>query len=121
MVVAPARLVAASGPAARLGVSQLAAHPGLRLSGQADLRTTGLLRQAIADLPPDADEIHLQLASLEFIDVAATRELVLLASRPARPRLVLYYPLPDLLRLLRLCWPEARARFRIGAARPEGA
>ena len=36
----------------------------------------GLLRRAIAALPPDAGEIHLQLASLEYIDVAATRELV---------------------------------------------
>ena len=97
----------------------LAARMGLRLSGQADLCTAEILGQAIAALPPEADEIHLQLATLEYIDVAAARELVVLTSRPARPRLVLHYPPPVMLRLLRQCWPEARARIAIGAARPD--
>jgi ABC-type transporter Mla MlaB component len=83
-------------------VSQLAARTGLRLSGQADVCTAGVLAEAIAALPCDADEIHLQLASLDFIDVAATRELVMLIARPARPRLVLHYPPPSMLRLLQL-------------------
>jgi STAS domain len=102
-----------------LTVSQLTGRTGLRLSGEADLCTADLLKQAIAALPPDAAEIHLQLASLEFIDVAAARELVMLTSRPARPHLVLHYPPPGLLTILRLCWPEARARLSIGGARPE--
>jgi hypothetical protein len=102
-----------------LTVSQLTGRTGLRLSGEADLRTVDLLKQAIAALPPDAAEIHLQLASLEFIDIAAARELVTLTSHPARPRLVLHYPPPGLLTILRLCWPETRARLSIGAARPE--
>ena len=100
-------------------ISQLSARTGLRLSGEADRSCLDLLRQAAAALPCDAGEIHLQLASLEFIDVAAARELVVLTSRPARPRLVLHYPPPVMLRLLRLCWPEARARIAIGAARPD--
>ncbi len=70
-------------------------------------------------MPADAGEIHLQLASLEFVDEAAARELVMLTARPSRPRLVLHYPPPVLLRLLRLFWPEARARIDIGAARPD--
>jgi hypothetical protein len=106
-------------PAGGLAVGQLTARTGLRLSGQADLRTAGLLKQAIAALPPDAHEINLQLTSLEFIDVAAARELVMLTRRPSRPRLVLHYPPPVMLRLLSLCWPEARARIAIGAARPD--
>ena len=58
---------------------------------------------------------NLQLASLEFIDVAATRELVGLTSRPPWPRLVLHHPPAVLLEVLRLCWPEARARLTISA------
>jgi hypothetical protein len=108
-------------PVLRAGftVSLLSARTGLRLSGQADLATVDLLQQAIAALPPSADEIHLLLATLEFIDVAAARELVMLTVRPPRPRLVLHYPPPGLLRLLQLCWPEARPRFAIGTARPD--
>jgi STAS domain len=119
VVVAPGRPVGLPGPAPRLAVSQLAGRTGLRLSGEADLCTVDILKQAIAALPPGAAEIHLQLASLEFIDVAAARELVMLTARPARPRLVLHYPPPALLTILRLCWPETRARLSIGAARPE--
>lgn len=106
-------------PRARFTVSLLSARTGLRLSGQADLATAGLLQQAITALPPSADEIHLLLASLEFIDVAAARELVMLTVRPPRPRLVLHCPPPGLLKLLELCWPEARSRFTIGTARPD--
>jgi hypothetical protein len=103
---------------AGLAVSQLAALTGLRLSGQADVCSVDLLKEAIATLPPDAGEVHLQLASLRFIDVAAARELVRLTTGPARPLLVLHYPPPAMLKLLRLCWPEACSRFTIGAARP---
>jgi hypothetical protein len=105
-------------PRARFTVSLLSARTGLRLSGQADLATAGLLQQAITALPPSADEIHLLLASLEFIDVAAARELVMLTVRPPRPRLVLHCPPPGLLKLLELCWPEARSRFTISTAPP---
>ena len=85
-------LIALPGPTAGFAVSQLSARTGLRLSGRADVDRVDLLRHAIAALPADADEIHLQLASLEFIDEAAARELVMLTARPARPRLVLHYP-----------------------------
>ena len=119
MAVASDRAVG-PGAAAGLAVSRLDGRTGLCLAGEADLCTASVLKQAIAALPPDAAEIHLQLAGLEFIDVAAARELVMLASRPARPRLVLHYPPPVMLRVLALCWPEARSRFSIGNARPDG-
>ena len=108
------------GPTAGFAVSELSARTGLRLSGRADLSTVDLLKHAIAALPADAGEIHLQLASLEFIDEAATRGLVMLTARPTRPRLVLHYPPDVMLRLLRLRWPEARARVTISAGRPDG-
>ncbi|HEX3957444.1 MAG TPA: STAS domain-containing protein [Trebonia sp.] len=104
------------GPTAGFAVSQLSARTGLRLSGRADLDTVDLLKHMIAALPADVGEIHLQLASLEFIDEATARELVMLTDRPTRPRLVLHYP-PDV--MLRLHWPEARERFTISAGRPD--
>jgi hypothetical protein len=120
VAVAFDRAIGLSGAGTGFAVSQLGGRTGLRLSGQADLCTVDLLKQSIAALPPDADEIHLQLASLEFIDLAAARELVMLTIRPSPPHLVLHDPPPVLLRLLRLCWPEARTRINIGTARPDG-
>ncbi len=57
-------------------VSALADHVGLRLDGEADLSNQDEIRQALAALPPDATEIHFELAGLEFIDVAAARQLI---------------------------------------------
>lgn len=86
------------------------------LSAPTGLNAVDLPQQAIAPLPPGADETHLRLASLGYIDVAATRELVTLAARPPMPRLPLRYPPSVVLRLLQLCWPPAQARMDIGAA-----
>lgn len=81
-------------PVSRAGfaVSLLSARTGLRLSDQADLRAVDLVQQAIAALPPGAVKTHRQLASLEYIDVAATRELDMLVARPPMRRLALHYP-----------------------------
>jgi ABC-type transporter Mla MlaB component len=98
-----------------LRVTPLADRVGLRLSGEADWHTVDILRQAIAELPPEADEIHLQLASLEFIDVAAARQLVALAERPAPSRVVLHGPPARLMWLISLLWPDCLDRFWVGA------
>ena len=100
-----------------LRVTPLADRVGLRLSGEADWHTVEILRQAIAELPPEADEIHLQLASLEFIDVAAARQLVALAERPAHPKIILHYPPPILMWLIRLLWPGSLDHFSVRAER----
>jgi ABC-type transporter Mla MlaB component len=103
-----------------LRVTPLADRVGLRLSGEADWHTVEALRRAIAELPPEADEIHLQLASLEFIDVAAARQLVALADRPALARVVLHRPPSSLMWLISLLWPDCLDRFSVwagGAAR----
>ena len=52
--------------------------------------------------------------------MTAARELVMLTARPSRPRLVLHYPPPGLLKVLQLGWPEARPRIAVGTARPDG-
>jgi len=100
-----------------LSVTPLAGRAGLRLSGEADWHTVEILQRAIAELPPDADEIHLQLASLEFIDVAAARQLVALAERPAPSRVILHQPPAVLMWLISLLWPDSLDRFSVCAAR----
>jgi len=86
---------------------------GLHLSGEADMHTAGILGQSLAGLAPDAPEIHLQLAGLEFIDVVAARHLVALAERPARPAVILHYPPRSLIVLLDLLWPDSADSIRI--------
>ena len=113
-------LLAAPGPCLEadwLSVTPLAGRVGLRLSGEADWHTVEILQRAIAGLPPDADEIHLQLASLEFIDVAAARQLVALAERPAPPTVILHQPPAVLMWLISLLWPDSLDRFSVGAGR----
>lgn len=75
--------------------------------------TVPALRRAAAGLRPDARQIHLQLASLEFADVAATRFLATLTERPGRPEVILYYPPPSLTRLIRLLFPAGLAGLSV--------
>ena len=96
-----------------LRVSPLAGRVGLRLTGEADVHTVDILRRATAQLPPEAGEIHLQLASLEFIDVAAIRQLVAVAERPAHPRIILHSPPPILVWMIGLLWPDRLDRFSV--------
>lgn len=106
-------------PVGWLTITPLDGRTGLRLTGEADALTLPALRRAAAALPPDAREIHLQLASLEFIDVGAARFLVSLTERPSQPELVLHYPPPSLIRLIRLLWPAALARCSVHSARSD--
>lgn len=97
------------GPARDVGVlmvHQLTGRAGLRLEGEADLTGLDQIREALAALPPAA-KIHLDLAGLTFIDVAATRQLIAVTRQPPRPRLILHDPPPVLIRLIRLAWPGA--------------
>jgi len=83
---------------------------GLRLEGEADLTGQPRLREALAALPPAA-RIHLDLAGLDFIDIAATRQLIALTQHPPRPPLILHDPPPALIRLTQLLWPDANVEF----------
>jgi hypothetical protein len=91
-----------------LTVIVLECQAGLRLRGEADVLGADALREAIAALPADAGEVHLELAGLRFIDVCSTRELIALARRPARPRLILHQPPHTLTLLISLLWPDCR-------------
>jgi ABC-type transporter Mla MlaB component len=95
-----------------LTVTPLEGRTGLRLAGEADLCTAPALRRAIEELPAGAREIHLQLAGLELIDVAAARLLVTLTERPGRPAVILHYPPPCLIRVIRLAFHDAGSPCR---------
>lgn len=100
-----------------LRISPLTGQVGFQLTGEADMHTVEILRRATAEIPPEAREIHLQLASLDFIDVAALRQLVALTERPAHPRVILHSPPPTLLWLISLLWPDSLDRFSVRAER----
>ena len=87
-----------------LTVTLVDSQVGLRLHGEAEMRRFSTLREAIAALPADADEVHLELAKPNFIDVRSTRELIALA-RPAPPRLSLHQCPFSLTRPISLLWP----------------
>jgi len=91
-----------------LAVRPLAGRTGLRFEGEADFTVQAQIREALTTLTPAAT-IHLDLAGLDFIDVACTRELIALTWQPPRPRLILHDPPPTLLRIIGLLWPEANA------------
>lgn len=109
-----------SGKVGGLTVMLLTGRVGLRLMGEADITSAGVLRSAIAALPPGPDEVHLQLSALDFIDVCAARELVGLARLPSQPRVILHYPPAALTRLMQLLWPGVYDRVLIKDERDTG-
>lgn len=98
----------------------LSGQAGLQLRGDADISTIDALERAIAVLPPDAGEIHLQMIALDFMDVRAVRELLTLTRRPPAPLLILHYPPIVLPRVIQLLWPETFSQIRIHAIRGTG-
>lgn len=93
---------------AGLTVTLLERQAGLCLRGEADMLGVDALREAIAALPADVGEVHLELAELSSIDVCSTRELIAMARRPARPRLILHQPPRSLTLLISLLGPDCR-------------
>jgi len=91
-----------------LTVTRLETQTGLCLRGEADMLGAETLRAAIAALAAGVREVHLDLAALGFIDVCCTRELLILARRPVRPRLILHQPPPSLIRLIGLLGSDCR-------------
>lgn len=99
------------------GIEMLSGVTGLRLTGEMDLCAENRLRSAIAELPPRASEVHLQLAGLRFIDVGNTGQLVGLTLWSARPVLVLHYPPSMLTKMIAVLWPEAVGRYVLAGDR----
>jgi hypothetical protein len=103
-----------------LTVTLLSGRTGLRLMGEADIASVDVLRTAIAALPPNSSEIHLQLSALDFADVCSARELVALTTLPSRPLVILHYPPAALTRLIGLLWPEVWDQVVIKDERGDG-
>jgi anti-anti-sigma regulatory factor len=96
--------------AAGLVITTVAAVGGdetwLRLAGEADLSDFGAVQHALAASVAAAGDVHMDLAALDFADVAITRLLAETAAELApRRRLVLHQPSRSLRRLLQMCWP----------------
>lgn len=104
-----------------VAVTVLTDRFGLRVAGEVDVTSLAVLSRALASLPaPARGEIHLELAGLEFIDVAGARELMSLAQSGPATRLVLHDPPPVLRRLLALLWPGIAAEIVVGQDRLAG-
>jgi hypothetical protein len=99
--------------------SLLEGRAGLRLAGDADVLSVRVLREAVAALPADLREVHLQLSGLDAIDVSAVRELIAIAGQPSRPRVILHHPPPVLLRLIRLVWTGSPSQFVVAERVPD--
>jgi Hemerythrin HHE cation binding domain len=85
---------------------------GLLLAGEADLNTRDTLRAGLAALPADdTGELHLELAALQFIDVACARELIALTWRHPAARVVAHHPPDSLLRITALLYSDAPIEF----------
>jgi hypothetical protein len=117
--MAATRAVFRSADGAWFTVSLLEGRVGLRLAGDADVLSVRVLREAIAALPTDLGEVHLQLSGLDAIDLSAVRELIAIARQPSRPRVILHHPPPALLRIIRLVGAGSASQFRVAERVPD--
>ncbi len=115
-----------SGPADGPGASYA-------LAGEIDESTVGGLSGKLAEIAADLDEVHLDLAALDYSDLAGLRVIVGLAA-DGRRRVVLHHVPPHLRAILGIVgwdtapgwrWPEARCawpppRWRLGRAADHG-
>ncbi len=90
-------------------IERLTDRPGLRIAGEIDQSNCAVLHRMLASCRTEND-IHLDLAGLQFIDVAGVALLALFAHRavtgaPPR-RLVLHAPPYPLRRIAELLWPD---------------
>ena len=100
-----------------LTISPLPDRTGLVIAGEADLTVKDLLHEALAALPANgASDIHLDLSGLRFIDVACTRELIVLSRHPAS-HVIIHDPPAALRCISALLSPDASIGLA-GAPRP---
>lgn len=93
-------------------ISPLRERTGLLLAGEADYTVSGILRAALATLAADgAQDIHLDLTGLGFMDVCCTRELITMTKRHRAVRIIVYCPPPSMRRITALLYPEAGIEF----------
>jgi len=97
-----------------LTTSALAGRVGLRLAGDVDASNHDRLRGVLAALPADGSTaVHLELAGLDFIDLAGTREVMALTQSHPGLCLILHDPPESLRRILALLWPGTNVELRV--------
>jgi len=88
-----------------LSIQALDGRAGLRLVGEVDLHSRGILEQALAAALEHGGDVHLELAGLGFIDVGGATLFVRAASQLGdNRRLVLHQPSDTLRRIIHLLW-----------------
>ena len=102
-----------------LTTSALAGRVGLRLAGDVDASNHDRLRGVLAALPADGTAVHLELAGLDFIDLAGTRELMALTQSRPGLCLILHDAPESLRRILALLWPGTNVELRVNGAPPD--
>lgn len=104
----PGRHARSSGLTGSLQLTDLGGdRTGLRAAGEIDVSSHQMWTQALRRMVGRPGDVHLDLASLRFIDARSTAQLVQVAGMlNAGRRLVLHHPPPCLLRVLTTLWPE---------------
>jgi anti-anti-sigma factor len=89
-----------------LRITRLGDEPWLAVAGEIDEYSYKSLIRALASLARDPGEIHIDLADVEYCDVAGLRAFVVLAAAPCRDhagtRVVLHQVPPHLVNILHI-------------------
>lgn len=90
----------------QLRITRLAAESWLFVAGEIDEYSYKTLIRVLASVARDTSEIHIDLADVEYCDVAGLRALVVLAAAPCRDhagtRVVLHHVPPCLVNVLHI-------------------
>ena len=116
----PGHLVSDDG---ELRITRLGDEPWLVVAGEIDEYSYKSLIRALASVARDPGEIHIDLADVEYCDVAGLRAFVVLAAAPCRdqaacavtrrPRVVLHQVPPRLVNVLHILGWDATSGLTI--------
>ena len=110
----PGHLVSDDG---ELRITRLGDEPWLVVAGEIDEHSYKSLIRALASVARDPGEIHIDLADVEYCDVAGLRAFVVLAAAPCRdqagPRVVLHQVPPRLVNVLHILGWDATSGLTI--------
>lgn len=106
----PCPLYASAGDAFEVGLTVVTTDPPvLRASGALDLTNAAAFDRALTTLAASGQDVTVDLAAVDFIDLAATRALVLAAqAMSGHQRLVVTSPPPVMSMILQTCWHETQ-------------
>jgi anti-anti-sigma regulatory factor len=108
----------------QLRITRPAGEPWLFVAGEIDEYSYKSLIRTLASVARDPGEIHIDLADVEYCDVAGLRAFVVLATAPCRdhagPRVVLHHVPPLLVNVLHILGWDTTAGLTLaeGPANP---